>query len=159
MIQCKDYFIFKIRKHADEKIMKEWRASGNAGFPSQFYERIDKYRDFYFGFVGKRTGKTELDWYAKFPIGTRECLHEHMQEHYDILMYDDSWVTFLIPLKHIELIEWVKNNHEDLPYKELKKTHLGAWSYENGPTTIHREMAENFKNRINQRIKEQNESR
>ena len=56
-------------------------------------------------------------------MDTQECAVEEMKEEFGIFRFSlsDGCYTYLIPIRHEEIIEWVKLNINS-PYKILKRT-------------------------------------
>lgn len=144
----KNYFKVKIRYYADKKLLDRSRG-GN--LPAQHRERAALYNDFFWKFVEKVTGKTNLEFHDIYMFGATECAHEEMEQTHGIVikLFEDGYYTYYIPNNHLEIIEWVKLNVKS-PYKVLKRAH--TLSYHSSTVNYHRsdskERTERFKQMI-----------
>ena len=134
-INCKDYFIIKLRNYADASLLKKWEKERDvnefAPLPKQHYERARLHNEFFWKFIERITGKTDNEWFSKYMFEPSECAQEEVHETHDIMISKgEGWITYLIPIKYPELIEWVKAN-VNVPSKTLKKFNLGFWRYRN----------------------------
>jgi hypothetical protein len=123
-MKCKDFFIIKVRTYADEKVLNKFHKTPGheeLPYPKQHYERAVDHNKFYWKFIEKVTGKGNVFWFREYMFGTKECVEDEIKESHGIIILDgEGWCTYLIPIKHVELIEWFKTN-VFLPTKVLKK--------------------------------------
>ena len=126
-MKCADFFIIKLRYFADDRVLKAfYNTPGHESLPlpKQHYERADKYIKFFWDFVEKVTGKNSGFWYKEYMFMTRECVEDEIKEsHGIIILGGEGWATFLIPIRHTDLIEWVKNN-ATIPIKIVKRINM-----------------------------------
>ena len=131
-IKCSDYFIVKLRYYADEKVLKKHYADpnhANLPLPKQHRDRARDYYAFFWVFVERVTGKSSKYWWYQFMTDASGCVRDEIQDRYGILISDtEGWVVYMIPKKHKDLFDWVIQN-ATVPYKEMKKVNLGAWSW------------------------------
>lgn len=157
-LKCKDYFIFKFRYYADKKMLNRWHADRGLQEPvnipilQQHYDRANLSIDFLFNLAEKVTGKNKKEWYSKYMFSTIDCILEEMQETHGIFRWEfsEGYHTYLIPIRHVEIIEWVKPQIK-YPHKILKRSSFGYIPTDEN-TNYHRISSENntksFKHKI-----------
>lgn len=142
-VRCKDYFIIKIRNYADEKLLKKSRKEGGP-LPKQHHERSHAFITFKWELIKKITGKGLDQWCKIYMTDAANCAMEYIEEKYGIMLYDGSgWQTFMVPLKHSEIIAWIKENVK-LPNKIMQKVSLGHLAYVERDLTWKRNEAKKF---------------
>lgn len=147
MINCSDYFIFKLRYYADKRILDRFGPSH-----TQHYERAKLSHEFLWALVEKVTNKKEEYWHQEYIFNSVECALEEIAETHGIhrWVFRDAYYTYFIPKEHIEIIEWIKLNIKS-PYKILKKSSSGYVAeakdlqYHRNASKIH---TEEFKHKI-----------
>ncbi len=149
-LKCKNYFIFDLRYYADKRLLTRRRLLGEEVFPPQHMQRAVLSNDFFWGLVEKVTGKKQDYWYKSYMYSTVECVLEEIEETHDIhrWLFRDGCYTYFIPHKHVEIIEWIKQNIKS-PYKIKKKSSSGHISL---IKTYHRDTSkidtDKFKHKI-----------
>lgn len=122
-LNCKDYYIIKMRYYADKKLLdKYWE--DNHTIPPQHYERCADYMDFRWLLVNEICGKDSMYWHTHYMIDSVECAKEYICEKYNIYFKtDDGDEILFIPKSNEKIFEWVKDNiPSNIPNKILKKT-------------------------------------
>lgn len=126
-MKCSDYFIVKLRYYADEKVLKAYyKTPGHESLPlpKQHWERAQQYTKLYWEFVEMVTGRNHESWFKEYLFMTKECVEDELKESFGIIiMGGEGWATFLIPTRHTDFFEWVKEN-TTVPIKILKKTNM-----------------------------------
>lgn len=119
-IECKDYFIIKVKCYADRRILDQFGLSH-----PQHWERAQLSLDFFWALVEKVTGENQNYFFEKYMFNTMDCAKEEIQDTHNILQYDiESHYLYFIPKEHKKIIDWIIENIKS-PHKILKKTHTG----------------------------------
>ena len=140
-MRCKDYYIFKTRYYADEKLLDKWHNGGTQ--PQQHWDRAQNHNKFIWDLIKKVSGKDDKYWMMQYMSDSKECALDYIEENFDI-KYSDSegWITIFVPKSNEKIFKWCKINCKN-PWKVLKKTRLGAFSY-NRNLKWRREMSRDF---------------
>ncbi len=150
-LKCKDYFIFKFRFYADKRILDKWHRDGG-GVPKQHCDRAVASCNFLLALVKKITGKKQEYWFSEYLFEPYDCMIEEIQETHGIYRFllSDGYYTFFIPIRHTEIIEWIKPKIK-FPHKIIKKTSVGFINH-NEDCSFHRSLSaqrtKDFKQKI-----------
>lgn len=139
-IQCKDYYIVKVRYYASPYYLKRFHEGKSIGL-TKHHEAALKHNGFYWSFMERVTGKSDKKFFNEFCFGARECAAEEINEtHGIIILHGEGWVTYLLPKeKNSDLFDWMnlELKSREVPNKIVSKIQLGWGDY--SPTTWMRE--------------------
>jgi len=119
-MNSKDYNIIKLRYYASDYYLKKFHKGDIVGI-KKHYEAAGKHLDFFWKFVEYLNGKTIKDYNEEYGFNSVGCAVEEINETHGIIrLNNEKWYTYLIPKDKVEIYEWIKNNINDIPFKELK---------------------------------------
>lgn len=119
--KCKDYIVFKVRCYASEYMLNKYGPSC-----SQHQHRAKQNGEFFWKFFEFTTKKNSQTFIKDHMCFTSESAIEELEYDHNILRQDrEGSKIYFIPVEKTEIIAWVKNNLNSLPFKILKKTFIG----------------------------------
>jgi len=141
MKKSSDFFIIKIRCSASKYYLKKFHNHENVGIQKQ-WDAAGKYLDFFWKFFTYVSGITQKDFTIEYFLGARDCATEVLNETYGIhISTVNNYYEYFIPIEKVEIINWVKSNIGDIPYKIIKKAPMTVVvDLLKNPISFHRTM-------------------
>jgi len=138
-MNSKDYNIIKLRYYTSKYYLKKFHENDTIAIKKQF-EAAKKHLDFFWKFVEFLNNKTIENYVKDYGVSAAaECAVEEINETHGIIRVDnEGWYTYLVPKDKPEIYEWIKNNIDGIPYKELKNVRILWYFYK--PSTRKRDL-------------------